>query len=70
MLFTEKMIYNTVWIGDLVEQSIRHSNLEQFKKNKENDKKKMEEYDKTKDALDKEQYDLDALNDVYSSCVS
>ena len=28
MKFTEKMIYDTIWIGDLVEQSIRFSNLE------------------------------------------
>ena len=45
MLFTEKMIYNTVWIGDVVEQSIRYSNIEQFKKNIEIDKRKMEEYE-------------------------
>ena len=30
MHFTEKMVYNTIWIGDLVEQSIRYTNLEEF----------------------------------------
>ena len=30
MHFTEKMVYNTIWIGDLVEQSVRYTNLEQF----------------------------------------
>ena len=64
------MIYNTVWIGDVVEQSIRMSNLEQFKKNIEQDKKKIDEYERIKDALEKEQMDIDFMNGERSSCKS
>ena len=46
MHFTEKMVYNTIWIGDLVEQSVRYTNLEQFVSNQENDLMKCEEYEK------------------------
>jgi len=31
--FTNNMIYFMVYIGDIVEQSIRRTNLEQFNKN-------------------------------------
>ena len=31
--FTEEMIYFTLIIGDIVEQSIRHSNIEEYEKN-------------------------------------
>lgn len=37
--FTEEMIYFTLIIGDIVEQSIRHSNIEEYEKNQELDKK-------------------------------
>ena len=35
--FTEKMIHLTILIGDLVEQSIRYTNLQEFEKNKKRD---------------------------------
>ena len=70
MLFTEKMIYNTVWIGDVVEQSIRHTNMEQFKKNVETDKRRMEEYERVKEALAAERRELELQNAGFSSCAS
>ena len=39
MAFTEEMIHYTMHIGDIVEQAIRASNLEVFKKNHEKDAK-------------------------------
>tara|TARA_B110000285_G_scaffold187315_1_gene213033 strand:+ start:161 stop:589 length:429 start_codon:yes stop_codon:yes gene_type:complete len=37
LAFTEKMIHLTILIGDLVEQSIRYTNIQEFEKNKKRD---------------------------------
>lgn len=39
MAFTERMINFCLCLGDIVEQSVRKTNLEQFQKNKKKDKK-------------------------------
>jgi len=40
MGFTEKMIHLTIYFGDIVEQAIRYSNLQQFEKNQKLDDEK------------------------------
>ena len=37
LAFTEKMIHLTILIGDLVEQSIRYTNIQEFEQNKKRD---------------------------------
>ena len=67
MKFTEMMIYNTIWIGDVVEQSIRYTNLEQFQKNQAIDKEKQNEYRRVKEELDEMQLeDLDVDSDSHA----
>lgn len=48
--FTEKMIHLTILIGDLVEQSIRYTNLAEFDKNNERDEELVELLEKWKQA--------------------
>lgn len=42
MEFTEKIMYFTIIIGDIVEQSIRYTNLEKFEENSKQDKINLE----------------------------
>lgn len=42
MEFTEKIMYFTIIIGDIVEQSIRYTNLEQHEENTAQDKINLE----------------------------
>ena len=51
MSFTERMICFTIWIGDIVEQSIRYTNLEQFQQNAQKDEQRMQEYDTIKQQI-------------------
>lgn len=50
MAFTEKQVHLTILIGDMVEQAIRYSNIEQYHKNIKNDQEieKLQEADKNK----------------------